>query len=183
MNTSAGRNNRALIRQLSGFVVAGFALVLAAGCGPAGKPKPISDLARKQAEHSASEAQFAMTMRDWARAEAELTKTVELDPNTGAYWVSLGAMRMKLGNRSGAKAAYKGALAAFEGDAAGEKNDPEPWLQQVYVLALLGRVDDARVLLGKTAKKFPDQRNVRLFIEGKQFDHMLADPMFKENAL
>ena len=124
-----------------------------------------------------------MSLRNWAEAEAALTKGVSLCPDTGAYWVSLGSMRMKLGKRDGAKAAYKSALRAFETQAEKNKADAGAWLQQVYVLALLGRTEDARTLLDKAGKRFPEQRNVRLFIEGKQFDGMLADPKFKDNAL
>lgn len=158
------------------------ALFVAAGCGGV-KKKEITDLQRKEAAHLASEAQFAMNLRDWARAESLLTNVVEIVPDTGPYWVSLGAMRMKLGNRDGARAAYRGALDAFEAEADEDKTDPEPWLQRVYVLALLGETDDGRSLLEKTAKQFPDHRNVRAFVDGKQFDAMLSDPKFKEMAL
>jgi tetratricopeptide (TPR) repeat protein len=158
-------------------------LVGQAGCGA--KKKEITDLERKQAALLASEAQFAMNLRNWAEAEAALAKVVEKVPDTGAYWVSLGAMRIRLGKRGEAKSAYEGALRAFEAEAQAKetKADPEPWLQQVYVLGLLGRTDAARTMLDKTAKQFPDHRNVKLFVEGKQFDQMLADPRFKEMAL
>ncbi|HUR60028.1 MAG TPA: hypothetical protein VM029_20060 [Opitutaceae bacterium] len=152
-----------------------------AGCGA--KKKEISELKRKEAAHLASEAQFSITMRNWAEAEAGLTKAVAACPDVGAYWVSLGSIRIKLGNKGGAKDAYKGALAAYQDEAEKDKADPGPWLQQVYVLALLGRVDDARSLLDKTVKKFPEQRVVKRFIEGKEFDRMLTDPKFKDNAL
>jgi len=61
--------------------------------------------------------------------------------------------------------------------------DPQPVLQQVYVLALLGRHDEARRVLAKAQKKFPDNRAVRGFTEGGQYEKMVADPRFKEIAL
>ncbi len=64
-----------------------------------------------------------------------------------------------------------------------DAKDPKPWLQQIYVLALLGRTEDARAVLAKTQKKFPDDRAVRVFSEGKQIDKMTADPRFKEIGL
>lgn len=157
-----------------------WALLTGAGC--ARKPE-ITELQRKQAAHLASEAQFALTMRDLAGAETSLARAVELAPDEGALWVTLGATRLKQGKRDAAKAAYEGALEAYEDAAKEHKTDPEPWLKQVHVLALLGRTDDARSRLERAAKQFPDSRHVRLFVEGRQLDRMLADPMFKDMAL
>lgn len=156
-------------------------LVAVAGCRA--KKKEITELQRKEAALQASEAQFSLTLRNWGEAETALAKAVALDPDNGSYWVTLGTMRMKLGKKDLARDAYKGALRAYELEGAIEKADASPWLQQVYVLALLGRVDDARALLDKTAKKFPDQRSVRVFVEEKQLDRLMADPKFKESAL
>jgi TolA-binding protein len=90
---------------------------------------------------------------------------------------------MRQNNRSGAKDAYEHALEAYADEADARKTDPDPWLKQAYALALLGRVDDAHALLEKTAKRFPDNRNVRTFIEAKQLDRILAEPSFKDIAL
>lgn len=162
------------------IIVAAVVLGFGSGCG---RDKKITDLQRKEAAHLASEAEFAVTLRDFARAESVLTKVVELCPDTGAYWVSLGSARMRLGNRSRAKASYESALSAYEAEAKREKTDIEPWLAQVSVLALLGRADDARALLDKMAKRFPENRTVRAFIDQKQLDQMLRDPKFKEISL
>lgn len=163
------------------WALAAVAFVLGGGCGE--KKKEITELQRKEAAHHVSEAQFALTMRDYARAETSLAKAVELTPDEGAWWISLGAARLKLGKRDGAKAAYQDALTAYEAEAKRSRNDPGPWLQQVQVLALLGRKDDARDQLEKTVKQFPGHRDVKLFVEGKQLDRMLADPKFREMAL
>lgn len=156
--------------------------VLATGCG---KPteKKVTELQRKEAAHLASEAQFALTLRDYPRAEGLFAKAAEAAPDTPALWVSLGSARVKQGKREQARQAYQSALKAYEAEAERDKADAEPWLKQTYVLALLGRVDDARALLQKAAKKFPENRNVRMFIEGKQLDRILADPAFKDASL
>jgi TolA-binding protein len=90
---------------------------------------------------------------------------------------------MRLGNRSAAKEAYNLGLKAYAAAADQSKADAEPWLKQVYVLALLGKTGDARSLLDKIGKQFPGNRNVRTFIDTKQLDRMLADPQFKQLAL
>ena len=161
-------------------------LALAAWCGGGGcsRAKPrITELQRKEADHLAAEAQFAMTLKDWARAEGLLSKAAQLVPDTGVLWVSLGSTRVRLGNKPGARQAYESALKAFKADAEADPKDAEPWLKQMQVLALLGRVGEARAQLDKTAKRFPENRNVKAFVADKQFDRMIADPIFKQGAL
>lgn len=159
---------------------AGLALILA-GCGK----KEIPELQRKQADHLFAEAEFAITLRDWARAEGLLAQAAALVPDNGVVWTNLGSVRVRLNQKGAAKDAYLKALKAYEAEAAADKTkaDPEPWLKQVYVLALLGRANDGRALLEKTARQFPSDRNVKAFVERKQFDAMLADPNFKQAAL
>ena len=147
------------------FALAVLVLFGMAGCSP--KSKEITSLQRKEAATVASEAQFALQLKDLARAEGLMVKAADLCPDTGKYWVDLGSIRVRLGKKDSARTAYQGALKAYEGEAANAKAgaapDPGPWLQQVYVLALLGRVDDARSVLAKAQKKFPESRAVRSF--------------------
>jgi tetratricopeptide (TPR) repeat protein len=157
------------------------ALSFFAGCKP--RPKATTDLQRKEAALADSEAQFAVTMRQWDRAEGLYAKAAQLSPDTGLYWLSLGAMRVRLNKRDAAKDAYKNALKAFEAEAEQNKARVEPWLKQVEVLALLGRVDEGRTTLEKVGKRFPADRTVRSFIDNKHFDRMLADPAFKQSAV
>jgi tetratricopeptide (TPR) repeat protein len=154
---------------------------MAGGCG--GKSKEATEHQRKQADHLLAEADFAITLRDWKRAEGLLTQAGALVPDDGGVWTSLGSVRMRLGNRSAAKEAYNLGLKAYAAAADQSKADAEPWLKQVYVLALLGKTGDARSLLDKIGKQFPGNRNVRTFIDTKQLDRMLADPQFKQLAL
>src|SRR5258708_38283848 len=152
-----------------------------AGCGA--RKKEITSIQRKQAATLASEAQFAMTLREYARAEGLLAKAAESCPDAGDYWIFLGNARMHLGQRDPAKTAYKGALAAFETVAAREPSNAQARLDQVAALAFLGRVDDARTLLRKTREGFPDGRSVRIYVDEQQLERMISDPQFKEVAL
>lgn len=164
-----------------GLIGLAFMALLMAGCGK----KEVSELQRKQADHLVAEAEFAITLRDWARAENLLAQASALVPDNGVVWTNLGSVRVRLNQKGAAKEAYLKALKAYEDEAAADKtkSDPEPWLKQVYVLALLGRTNDGRALLEKTARQFPGHRNVKAFVERKQFDAMLADPNFKQAAL
>lgn len=158
------------------FVAALFAF---SGC----QKREISTTDRKQAANLISEAQFALTMKDYTRAEGLFVQATKLCPDTGDFWIGLGNTRVQLGQRDGARSAYQKALAAFADAAAKDKTDSEPALRQVYTLALLGRADDARALASKLPDRYPNDREVRAFVETKQIDRMLADPGFKQVAL
>lgn len=160
--------------------VAVSALVLGPGCG-AGKEE-ITERQRMEAAHLASEAEFAATLRDYARAEALFSQIVQLAPDTGSYWVSLGSMRVRLGDRARARESYQAALRAFTTEAGKEEADAEPWLDRVHTLALLGRIEEARKVLAQAAQRFPNDRHVRRFVEG-EFERILENPEFKAMAL
>ena len=158
-----------------------LALLVVAGCKP--KAKDIPPLQRKEAANLVSEAQFAVTLHDYARAEPLLDRATKLCPDTGDYWISLGVVRRRQGNTSGAKQAYEQARSAFHDAYEIDSTQAEAALQAVYTLALLGRTDDARKALEKAAKKQPDSRPIRNFVDSKQLDRIVADPGFREIAL
>lgn len=157
------------------------ALVLLAACKP--RVREATPLQQKQAANLVSEAQFALGLRDYARAEPLYAQATDLVPAEPNYWVSLGSARVHLGNKAGAKKAYEGALDAVDAAIAKDGKASEPRLQRVYVLALLGRADDARSALAKAQRDLPDDRAIRGFAESKQLDQLLADPGFKAIAL
>lgn len=159
-------------------------LLLAVGLS-ACKPRPmdIPAVKRKEAATLASEAQFAVSLRDFARAEPLLEKATKLCPDTGDYWLALGVSKKHLGKTSETKSAYQEALGAYRQSAKLEPTRPEPLLQEVYMLALLGRIDEARSALQKAQKKLPDAREIKQFVEAKTLDRFVADPAFKEIAL
>lgn len=163
-------------------VVVLFALpLLLVGCKP--KPKEIPTVQRKEAATLVSEAQFAMTMRDFARAEPLLERAAKLCPDTGDYWLSLGAARRRQGNKSGAKAAFESGLQAFKDAYKIDATQSDALLKQIYVLALLGRPDEARRTLEKARKNTPDDPAIRTFAERNELDQLLQDASFKEVAL
>lgn len=155
--------------------------LLAAGCGQ--KAREITALERKQAASLVSEAEFAMTLRDFARAEPLFEQAAQLCPDTSEYWVSLGIVRKRRGNTNGAKDAYQEALKACRETYKKDANEIGAMLQEVQLLVMLGKIDDARGALAKARKRQPDNRDLRLFEERNEIDRLAKDPQFKEIAL
>jgi Flp pilus assembly protein TadD len=157
------------------------AILTTAGCKP--KPADISSLSRKQAASLVSEAQFAMSLRDYARAEPLFEAAAKLCPDDGDYWLGLGVTRRRSGNTAGARKAYEQARSAFRDAYKVDATDMEALVQEVYVLALLGRMDEAKTTLEKARKKDPADARLRLLADNKQLEEMISQPAFKELAL
>ncbi len=159
-------------------LLSALVLLCAAGCAP-----KITSLQRKTAANLASEAQFALTLRDWPRAEDLLQKATALCPDNGEYWLNLGTVRRRTDNLAGARKAYVSAAktygAAYK---AGDRQEPQLLLQQVYVYSLLGQNKDAQKVLKQARADHPDYPGVRNFTDDA-LARMLSEPNFKALAL
>ncbi len=156
------------------------ASVLLGGCKP--ETRALSERDAKEAAALSSEASFAMSMREWPRAEKLLLQAIKITP-AAEFFHNLGATRMRLGNRAGAKEAYQSAIDACDRLASANKTNADPLLKKVQLLAIIGKLDDARALLQKLDKEFANDRAVRAFIDAKRLDEVMASPTFKEIAL
>ena len=169
-------------RRSASVLAAASALLSGAGCGKV-DPKD-AELRRKQAEHLLAEADFAVNLREWTRAEGLLLKATEVAPDEAEIWVSLGAARVLRGDKAQARTAYEQALSLYASAASEKSGAPaEPWLRQVHILALLGREKDARVLLEKAGRRLDGNREVKAFTDGRELDRLLADPAFAKVRL
>jgi Flp pilus assembly protein TadD len=157
-----------------------LALVLAAGVVLAGcRAREITKLERDEAANVVSEAEFAVTMKDWARAEGLFAKAAALCPDEGENWVRLGIVRVRLHNSDGARDAYKSAVSAFEDEFKRDPAKTASVIRAASVLVILGRVDEARSLVDKAYAKNPDDRRLRDFVQMKGVDRIVADPGLK----
>lgn len=152
------------------------AVVVLGGC----RPRTITKLERDEAANVISEAEFAVTIKDWSRAEGLYAKAAALCPDQGETWVRLGVVRVHLHNPDGARAAYKSALSAFEEDFKRDPANTASVIRGASVLVILGRADEARSMVDKAYAKYPDDRRLRSFVEMKGVDRIVADPGLKE---
>ena len=83
-----------------------------AGCSK--KTKEIPKSVRAEATNLASEGQFAMSIREYSRAQELFEKATKLHEDMPEYWVALGMARRKQDNKDGARKAYKEALSLFK---------------------------------------------------------------------
>lgn len=160
----------------SRLALAAAAMLLLSGC----RAKEISKEQRDQALLDASDADFAVTIHDYQRAEGMFAKAVELCPDEGDVWMKLGVVRVRLKNPDGAREAYKSALKAFKDGYKATPSDSSLVLRRAYVLVILGRGDEARSVVSDAGAKAPDDRRLQEFIQANGVDKMLADPAIKQ---
>lgn len=159
--------------RLASVLAAAIALV---GC----RAKEISSIDRKEAANVVSEAEFAVTLKDWSRAEGLYAKAAKLCPDEGETWIGLGIARMRLHDPSGARDAYKSALSAFDEDTRRDPTNTIPVIRGASVLVILGRTDEARARIDKACASNPDDRRLRAFVEAKGVDRIASDPGLRE---
>jgi len=156
------------------------ALVLAVALALSGcHRREITSLERKEAANVLSEAEFAVTLKDWNRAEGLYVKAADLCPDAGDTWMNLGIVRMRLNNRGGAKSAYKSALSAYGGKIDHDPADSQSVIRKAYVLVILGRAGEARSVVEKAQSRYPEDRLLRSFVENHGLDKMVSDPGLK----
>jgi len=157
------------------------ALALAAALALSGcARREITPLDRAQAANMASEAEFAATVREWGRAEGLYAKAAALCPDSGDTWLALGIARMRLGDRSGAREAYKSAASAYKSAFAADPANSQALVQLAYVLVVLGRQDEARSVAQGARRDHPEDGPLRELVDGGNLERVIADPKLKE---
>lgn len=171
--------NMAVLKRFA-FLLIALGLPWWAGCKPKGAG--ITPLQRKQAASLASEADFAVAMKNLPRAETLYKQALELGPDMPLYWQTLGVIQRKQGNVKGARTAYERALDLYADEyKTGRK--PESLAQQVWLFSLLGRQSDAEKLIKRAQADHPNDPLIRQLADPKKLEAMRQSPDFQALAL
>jgi len=125
-------------------------------------------------------AEVQILLRNFAAAEKSLAMATKLNPGVDDYWVKLGEMRFRLGNKSGAADAYKGALAACDAQLKVTPENPAYIDRKLRALVLLGRDKEAREVLAKAARSYPQNPTIQQLNQVKAVDLFLNNPQVKD---
>ncbi len=159
-----------------------LSLLLLAGSGCSKRKPEITSLQRKEAANLVSEAEFAIAIRDFPRAEGLMRQATELCPDEGGYWLTLGTLIRKSGHKSETKASYENALETYVDAYKAKPENGRLLMRQMYTHALLGDYDAARAVLKKARVAHPKDPEVMGYNE-ESFEKMIIDPAFKELAI
>lgn len=161
-------------------VLACAAALLAAACSRQTKEVPPAVAA--EAKMHISEAQFAIQIREFKRAEELVRRALELRDDVPEYWVTLGMVLRRQDDVSGARKAYEKALALHVAAYKAEKK-PEDLGHQAFVLGLLGRKDEAFKLLDKGIKDHPDSTLLKKMADPRGYPRTFESAEFKALAI
>lgn len=162
------------------FVLIGLGLPWWAACQP--KAANVTPLQRKQAAGLASEADFAVVMKNLPRAEALYKQALDLGPDMPLYWQTLGVVQRKQGNVKGARTSYERALELYASEyKTGRKS--ESLAQEIWLLSLLGRHADAEKLIKRAQADQPNDPLIRQLADPKRLEAMRQSPDFLAIAL
>ena len=164
------------------FFILQVCAAFAVGAGCSQKNKEVPAATKAEAATLASEAQFAIQIREFSRAEELLQRALKLREDMPEYWVTLGMARRKQDNKDGARKAYKTAL-GLHTDRYKETHQPEELAQQVFVLALLGRVDEALALLNQGLKDHPNHPVMQKMADPRGLPRTFKTEEFKALSL
>ncbi len=112
------------------------------------------------AQRSADQSALAFNAGDFALARTNAARATELDSYFAEAWVALGMASVRLGDMDQAKAAYEHALAVHQARHRSDPADSNQVFQQIYVLSLLGRSDEAQALLTQALTEYPDDKQI-----------------------
>ncbi|HSI07407.1 MAG TPA: tetratricopeptide repeat protein [Rariglobus sp.] len=164
----------------SPLIVVCAVLLLTSGCSK--KPKEVPAAVKAEAAMLISEAQFASSIREYPRAQELVERAIKLRDDVPEYWVTLGMARRKQENKDGARKAYEKALGLHKARYKEEKN-PEELGQQAFVLALLGRTDEALKVLDQGLKDHPDSAVMKKMADPRGLPATFKAPKFQELAI
>jgi tetratricopeptide (TPR) repeat protein len=159
------------------LIVVCSVLLLSTGCSK--KKKEVSTGVQAEAAMLISEAQFASSIREYPRAEELVERAIKLRDDVPEYWVTLGMARRKQDNKDGARKAYEKALGLHKDRYKAEKQ-PEELGQQAFVLALLGRTNDALKVLEQGLKDHPDSAVMKKMADPRGLPATFKAPKFQE---
>jgi len=142
--------------------------------------KPVTADDRRQAATAAGEASYANFKGDFASAEKALARSVAFDPFNADNWFDLGIARIRIKDKSGARAAFNNVLALCKDRAAKDPANAAWLVKQIRPMVILGRVDEARALQKRVLEQFPNDPQVGVFRDPNAINRLLEDALLKE---
>lgn len=164
------------------ILAAGICVFALAAGGCSKQPQEVPKAVAAEAALLAEEAKFAMSIREYARAQELLQRALKLHPDKPEYWVTLGMTQRKQDNLRDARQSYEKALGMHK-DRYKKDARPEELAQQAFVLALLGKTDEALKLLTQAVKDHPDSPELKRQAAPRGLPRTFQTAEFKALAL
>ncbi len=107
-----------------------------------------------------TESTAALHAKDYAKARTLAEQATRLAPQFAEAWVGYGMASVCLGEMDQARAAYERALSLHQARHRQNPTDANQVVQQVFLLTLLGRSDEAETLLKQASNDYPEDDQI-----------------------
>jgi Flp pilus assembly protein TadD len=131
-----------------------LAVTLLASCSPS------SHDAVSNPQQLASESATALNAKDYTKAQTLARQATSIDPKFAEAWVGYGMASVRLGQADQARAAYEQALSLHQARHLQNPSDANQVFQQIFLLTLLGRQNDAETLLKQAHIDYPSDQQI-----------------------
>jgi Flp pilus assembly protein TadD len=115
---------------------------------------------KSRLEQLASQSASALNAKDYSQAQSFAAQATNIDPQFAEGWVACGMASVQLGQIDRARDAYEHALALHESRHRQNPSNPDQVVQQIFVLSLLGRSDEADAMLKQAQKDYPKDQQI-----------------------
>jgi Flp pilus assembly protein TadD len=122
--------------------------------------QPSRSSASTDSKALAADSVVALNTQDYTKAQKLAAEATRLDPEFAEAWVGYGMASVKLGQTDRARKAYERALSLHQARLHQNPSDSDQVFQQIFLLALLGRSDEAESLLRRAHSDYPSDRQI-----------------------
>jgi len=145
-----------------------LALVLFTSCARA-----THDANDTRSQKLAGDSAAAFNAKDYAKAQSLAEQATSVKPQFAEAWVEYGMASAQLGQTNRDREGYEHALALFQARRGQNPSDANQFIQQIFVLSLLGRNAEAAILLKQTRTEYPNDRSIAGL--ARNFDELKQD--------
>jgi len=124
-----------------------------------------SNATASRSQQLASESATALNAEDYSQAQSLAAQATSIDPQFAEAWVGYGMASVRLGQTDRARDAYEHALSLHQARHRANPADANQVFQQIFVLALLGRSDEAATLLKQAEIEYPNDKQISKLAE------------------
>lgn len=108
----------------------------------------------------AGDSAAALNAQDYSKAQRLAAEATRLAPEFAEAWVGYGMASVKLRQTDRAREAYERALSLHQARLRQSPSDSNQVFQQIFLLALLGRSDEAESLLKRAHSDYPNDQQI-----------------------
>ena len=140
-------------------LVFGVAPVLCTSC-----THPVRNQNEPAFQQLPAEIAEAFNAKDYAKAQTLAAEATHNNPKFAEAWVGYGMASVRLGQMDRARQAYERALSLYQARHRLHPAEANPVVQQIFLLELLGRSDEAESLLKSAQTSYPDDQQIAMWV-------------------